>query len=98
MDKKISLKLPKRRKRSLDARRARAGYLFTLPFILGILLVYLPILLDSIWFSFNQEIPGPIVDGMPTYVIQFVGLDFYKEAFETPDFVTALLADRKSVV
>ena len=54
MDKKISLKLPKRRKRSLDARRARAGYLFTLPFILGILLVYMPILLDSIWFSFNQ--------------------------------------------
>ena len=98
MDKKISLKLPKRRKRSLDARRARAGYLFTLPFILGILLVYLPILLDSIWFSFNQEIPGPIVDGMPTYVIQFVGLDFYKEAFETPDFVTALLAGLQQLV
>ena len=98
MDKKISLKLPKRRKRSLDARRARAGYLFTLPFILGILLVYLPILLDSIWFSFNQEIPGPIVDGMPTYVIEFVGLDFYKEAFETPDFVTALLAGLQQLV
>ena len=98
MDKKISLKLPKRRKRSLDARRARAGYLFTLPFILGILLVYLPILLDSIWFSFNQEVPGPIVDGMPTYVIEFVGLDFYKEAFETPDFVTALLAGLQQLV
>ncbi len=98
MDKKLSLKLPKRRKRSLDARRARAGYLFTLPFILGILLVYLPILLDSIWFSFNQEIPGPIVDGMPTYVIEFVGLDFYKEAFETPDFVTALLAGLQQLV
>ena len=98
MDKKISLKLPKRRKRSLDARRARAGYLFTLPFILGILLVYMPILLDSIWFSFNQEVPGPIVDGMPTYVIEFVGLDFYKEAFETPDFVTALLAGLQQLV
>ncbi len=98
MDKKISLKLPKRRRRSLDARRARAGYLFTLPFILGILLVYVPILLDSIWFSFNQEVPGPIVDGMPTYVIEFVGLDFYKEAFETPDFVTALLAGLQQLV
>ena len=98
MDKKISLKLPKRRRRSLDARRARAGYLFTLPFILGILLVYMPILLDSIWFSFNQEVPGPIVDGMPTYVIEFVGLDFYKEAFETPDFVTALLAGLQQLV
>ncbi len=98
MDKKLSLKLPKRRRRSLDARRARAGYLFTLPFILGILLVYMPILLDSIWFSFNQEVPGPIVDGMPTYVIEFVGLDFYKEAFETPDFVTALLAGLQQLV
>ena len=99
MDKKLSLKLPKRRRRrSLDARRARAGYLFTLPFILGILLVYMPILLDSIWFSFNQEVPGPIVDGMPTYVIEFVGLDFYKDAFETPDFVTALLAGLQQLV
>ena len=98
MDKKLSLKLPKRRRRSLDARRARAGYLFTLPFILGILLVYMPILLDSIWFSFNQEVPGPIVDDMPTYVIEFVGLDFYKEAFETPDFVTALLAGLQQLV
>ena len=98
MDKKLSLRLPKRRRRSLDARRARAGYLFTLPFILGILLVYMPILLDSIWFSFNQEVPGPIVDGMPTYVIEFVGLDFYKEAFETPDFVTALLAGLQQLV
>ncbi len=98
MDKKISLKLPKRRRKSLDARRARAGYLFTLPFILGVLLVYMPILLDSIWFSFNQEVPGPIVDGMPTYVIEFVGLEFYKEAFETPDFVTALLEGLQQLV
>ena len=97
MDKKISLKLPRRRK-SLDARRARAGYLFTLPFILGIFLVYLPILLDSIWFSFNREIDGPMVNGMPTTVIEFVGLEFYKDAFDTPDFVTALLAGLQQLV
>ncbi len=95
--KKLSLKLPRRRA-SLDARRARSGYLFTLPFILGIILVYMPILLDSIWFSFNQEVPGPIIDGMPTYVIEFVGLDFYKEAFETPDFVEALMSGLQQLV
>ena len=35
---------------------------------------------------------------MPTYVIEFVGLEFYKEAFETPDFVTALLAGLQQLV
>jgi len=71
-----SLKLPFSRKGSLDARRARAGYLFTLPFILGIVLVYIPILLDSIWFSFNKEIPD--VNNPGQFTLQFVGWDYYK--------------------
>ena len=29
-------------KASLDARKARSGYIFVLPFILGLVLVYLP--------------------------------------------------------
>ena len=44
----------RRRRVSLDARKARAGYLFVLPFILGVILIYLPILIDSICFSFNE--------------------------------------------
>ena len=43
-----------KRRSSLDARKARSGYLFVLPFILGIILIYLPILIDSVWFSFNN--------------------------------------------
>ena len=43
--------LKKRRKVSLDSKKARAGYMFVLPFILGVILLYLPILLDSIWFN-----------------------------------------------
>ena len=46
MEKQLTIK--RRRKVSLDSRKARAGYVFVAPFILGILLVYLPILLDSI--------------------------------------------------
>ena len=53
---------------SLDARKARAGYVFILPFLLGIVLIYLPILLDSIWFSFNK-LTFEIVDGEPVQVL-----------------------------
>ena len=95
---KLSLKLPKRRA-SLEARRARAGYLFTLPFILGILLVYFPILIDSIWSSFTRQVQLPeMVNGMPVYEMQFVGLEYYAKAFETPDFVTALLSGLQQLV
>ena len=53
--------------KSLDARKARAGYVFVLPFILGVLLIYLPILIDSIWWSFHTfEIE--LVNGVSTEV------------------------------
>ena len=38
--------LIKKKGLTLTARKALAGYVFVLPFILGILLIYLPILLD----------------------------------------------------
>ncbi len=98
---KTSLKLPKRRRVSLDAKRARAGYLFTLPFILGIILVYFPILVDSIWSSFTRQVQLETMDpitGMPMYEMQFVGLEYYTKAFETPDFVTALLSGLQQLV
>ena len=75
MDK--SLKISKR-KASLDAKRARSGYLFTLPFILGIILIYVPILIDSIWFTFN-DMGTQIVDGNPVLTLTFV--DFINFVF-----------------
>lgn len=39
---------------SLDKKKARAGYLFVLPFIVGFVLIYLPMIFDSIRFSFNE--------------------------------------------
>ena len=33
---------------SLDKKKARAGYLFVLPFIVGFVLIYLPMIFDSI--------------------------------------------------
>jgi len=96
MDK--ALKIKRRRRASLDKRRARAGYFFVAPFVLGIILIYLPILIDSIWLSFHAELPV-IVDGLPTTVLEFRGLEYYKFAFtESPDFVTKLLSGLQQLV
>ncbi len=87
---------PKRKKVSLDARKARAGYAFVLPFIIGVLFIYLPILLDSVWFSMSK----PDASGTPGVIIyDFVGLEYYIEAFgENPNFVTNLVAGIQQLV
>ena len=79
-------------KASLDARKARSGYIFVLPFILGLVLVYLPILIDSVWLSFGyldtvlDPNTGELVSQM-----KYVGLEYYKLAFDDDAFLTALL-------
>jgi len=72
---------------SLDKKKARVGWLFVLPFVVGFVLVYLPIIFDSIKLSFHD------MENLRTggYALTWVGLDNYKEAFMRPDFVTTLL-------
>ena len=79
----------KKRKVSLEAKKARYGWLFVLPFVIGFIAVYLPIIFDSIRYSFSnieQQKTG-------SYKLVFVGLENYREAlFGTngDDFVQAL--------
>ncbi|MBQ8439771.1 MAG: sugar ABC transporter permease [Clostridia bacterium] len=70
---------PKKKKiASLDRRKARSGWLFVLPFILGFLLIYLPMIWESILISFTQV---TTLTGEETgYMTQFVGFDNYKHA------------------
>ena len=79
-------------KASLDARKARSGYIFVLPFILGLVLVYLPILLDSIWLSFGylETVLDPTT-GELVSEMRYVGFEYYLVAFDDEDFLTALL-------
>ena len=65
-------------KASLDKRKARSGYVFVLPFILAVVLLYIPIILDSVWMTFRDGTLG-------------VGFDNYVLAFETTAFTDALL-------
>ena len=83
-----SIKIPKRRRVSLDARKARQGYFFVAPFIIGIILVYIPILIDSVWFSFNRISYATNPDG--EYIS--VGFQYYAEALKDKNFTTTLVA------
>ena len=74
-----TLKIKTRRPASLEKRKARAGYVFVLPFILGIVLIYLPILIDSICFSLVSTEYDPTSKDKLKYI--FEGLRYYKEAF-----------------
>ena len=68
--------LKKRKIASLDKRKARSGWLFVLPFLIGFLFVYLPIIFNSIWMSFHT-IVNHLGGG---YSLEWVGLENYRYA------------------
>ncbi len=69
---------PKKKKiTSLDKRKARIGWLFVLPFIIGFVFIYLPIIFNSIKFSFNHI----IIQTSGGYKLEFVGFQNYSDAF-----------------
>ena len=70
---------PKKKKKkiaSLDRRKSRAGWLFVLPFIIGLLLIYIPIIFDSIMLSFQDV----TINSEGQVVKTFVGWANYREA------------------
>ena len=83
-------KKPKRRKNvSLDKKKAKAGWLFVLPFILGFVLIYLPIIKDSIVYSFSK------ITAVST---EWIGLENYKTVLTNTNVIQTLLASLKDLV
>lgn len=95
---KIQIDAPgKKRKRgsSLEVKKARAGWVFVLPFLLGFVLIYLPIIFDSIKYSFN-EIEILIGGG---FELHWVGLQNYSDAlFVDTAFVTTLASGLQQLI
>ena len=83
------LGIVKERKRgaSLQARKSRAGWFFILPFLLGFVLVYVPIIFGSIKYSFNEI---DILTG-GGYELVWVGIENYQRALADSTFVQTLL-------
>ncbi len=76
-----------RRASSLDKRKARSGWIFVLPFLLGFIFIYFPIIFDSIKLSFYNM---KVLSG-GGYQLIWVGLENYNQAlFVNPDFVETL--------
>ena len=96
MTKDVKVKAPKKRRNaSLDKKKARAGWIFVLPFVIGFVLIYLPIVYDSIWYSFHTM--KPVMGGGMEF--PFVGWANYNEAlFVNPDYITTLLEGLKDMV
>ena len=83
---------PKRRKKiaSLDRRKARAGWFFVLPFIIGFVVIYLPMIYDSIVMSLSEIHMAEA--GVGGYSLEFVGLRNYINSFtEDPYFAQRLV-------
>ena len=87
---------PKKRKiASLDRRKARAGWFFVLPFIIGFVLIYLPMVFDSIKMSFNE------MKMLPNGGYELIPVSFgnyYEALFEDPNYVQTLVTGLKQLV
>lgn len=77
----------KRRGASLEKKKARYGWWFIAPFVIGFVVVYLPMIVQSMYFSFCNI--NPVVGG--GYTTTWVGWTNYSYAlFEDANFVTNL--------
>lgn len=80
--------LRKKQKRGLEATRARYGYTFVLPWVIGLIVFFIEPIFSSIWYAFckvNIE-PGGIIT-------KFVALDNFKWLiFKDPDFLDELVS------
>ncbi len=88
---------PKRRKgKSLEKSKAKKGYFFVLPFILGFFLIYMPLIAESIQYSFSEITINAKLGGM---VLKNVGFDNYEYAlFEDTSFVPTLIGSLKELL
>ena len=90
------IKKTKRKKiASLDKRKARSGWFFVLPFIIGFVFIYLPIIIDSIKFSFVET----AISKTGGLILTPVGWDNYQEAlFVNPNYVQVLLQGMQNMI
>ena len=76
----VEVKTKKRKKAaSLDKKKARAGWIFVLPFLIGFIVIYFPIVFESLksslFYSYKEN---------GAFVNEFNAFKSYKEAFVNP--------------
>lgn len=85
----------KMKKAALDSKKARAGWFFVIPFVVGMIAIYLPIIFDSLALSFQKM----TIQQGGGYTTEWVGLENYQDAlFTDPNFVRILTESLKQLV
>lgn len=81
---------PPRKKRglSLTTKRSLSGWLFVLPFVLGIIFVYIPIIVESVIMTFSDV---TIFNG--GYSMEFVGLQNYEYIFTKDQYFSTTIVN-----
>jgi len=75
-----------RRILSAERKRMRMGYVFCLPLIIGLLVMFIPNIIQTIIFTLNDVKAS---DG--GYSLSWIGLDYYRKALtENPNFIIHL--------
>jgi len=97
MTKDVKVKAPKRRKRgaSLEKRKARSGWIFVLPFVIGFVLIYLPIVYDSIRYSFYTI---KVLQGGGFELIPAGWANYNEALFVNPDYVETLVTGLQNMI
>ena len=96
---KAEIAAPKKTKKrkivSLDKKKARAGWFFVLPFIIGCILIYIPVIFDSFIYSV-AEVENIRGGG---YELHFVGIENYRAAFfDDPNFAQTLVKGLQQLI
>lgn len=65
----------KLKRKALASKREQAGWLFVLPFVLGLVLIFLPSVVNTVIYSFNKISLQP-----GGYTLEFKGWEYYKNA------------------
>ena len=77
-------------KGSLEKRKSRAGWVFILPFLIGLAFIYIPVVVNSMIYSFCKIITIPPMQG-GGFRLEFVQFDNYSHAlFTDTNFVQTL--------
>ena len=85
----VSSNTKKRRKsHSLEKKSARGGYLFTMPFIIGFIVIYLPVIFESFLYSVTTI---ERINAGESYQLVWAGLENYRNALFTDANYTQIL-------
>ena len=70
----------KRKRASLNQRKALKGWIFVLPFIIGMIAVYIPVIIESVSYSLADYRVIPAIQG-GGYTLSWVGFDNFEKVF-----------------